>query len=199
MSETNSPETGNNAAPQIGPDFARFNRRAALRRIGITTGATFLGLFAADDLARLAIAGLERHRATQGIAAELAREFNGAGVAYAQGGTYHCGVRDQPCITCGTPGDPGGDGLAQDNPGCPCGDGWTMPCLECNVPDSNCDCMDVADYKFCCCQRAAINTYPCCVDCAGHPLGSPSCNCTAFNAAIDLCGSQYRADSQACV
>lgn len=170
---------------------SRVSRRAALRRLGFTAGAAFLGMFAADDLTRLVLSGMERHDATRGIADSLAHEFRDAGIAYGQGGggSSHCGINDVPCRcqfidpetgTCPNPG--------------PCG--CCDPCLHCTPPDSNCFCMDVADYKWCCCKQAAINQYPSCVDCNGAPNGNPGC--LEFNLAMAQCEAQHTQDTQNC-
>lgn len=61
----------------------RMSRRAALRKLGISSAATVLGVFAADDLARMAIMVMEQNKVTQRIAEALAHDFKNAGVALA--------------------------------------------------------------------------------------------------------------------
>lgn len=57
--------------------------RAALRKLGITSAVTVLGVFAADDLARMAIRVMEENKSTSQLAEVLAHDFNNAGVALA--------------------------------------------------------------------------------------------------------------------
>ena len=61
----------------------RMNRRAALKKLGITSVATVLGVFAADDFARMAIRVMEQNKATRQVAETLAHELKNAGVALA--------------------------------------------------------------------------------------------------------------------
>ena len=58
-------------------------RRAALRKIGITSSMTVFGMFAADDLARMVIKKMEETEATRQIAETVAHEFKNAGIAFA--------------------------------------------------------------------------------------------------------------------
>jgi len=64
----------------------RMTRRSALRKIGVTTSIALFGMFAVDDLARLAVRKLEEHKETRGIAETVAREFKTSGVAFAAAG-----------------------------------------------------------------------------------------------------------------
>lgn len=61
----------------------RMSRRAALRKLGITSAATLLGVFAVDDFARMAIRVMEQNKATEKVAEVLAHDFKDAGVAHA--------------------------------------------------------------------------------------------------------------------
>lgn len=61
----------------------RMNRRAALKKNGITSVATVLGVFAADDFARMAIRVMEQNKATRQVAETLAHELKNAGIALA--------------------------------------------------------------------------------------------------------------------
>lgn len=61
----------------------RMTRRAALRRIGMTSGLVVFSLLTVDDLARLAAEKLKDNKATEQIGTSLAKEFQGAGVAFA--------------------------------------------------------------------------------------------------------------------
>ena len=57
----------------------KLSRRAALRRIGMTSGIAVLGLLTVDDLARVAAKKLEQNELTRGIA----QDFKSAGIAFA--------------------------------------------------------------------------------------------------------------------
>jgi len=61
----------------------RLTRRAALRKIGITSGMALFGMFAVDDLARIAIKKLEEHKETLAIGETVAREFKDSGIVFA--------------------------------------------------------------------------------------------------------------------
>lgn len=61
----------------------RFSRRAALRKLGITSGMALFSLFAVDDLARIAIKKLEEHKQTHEIGETVAQEFKNTGVVFA--------------------------------------------------------------------------------------------------------------------
>lgn len=62
---------------------ARLSRRAALRKIGITSGMAFFSMFAVDDLARMAIKKMEENKQTREIGETVAREFKNTGVVFA--------------------------------------------------------------------------------------------------------------------
>lgn len=61
----------------------KMTRRAALRKLGLTTGMSIFGLFAVDDLARMVISKMQEHEATKKIAEGLAHEFKDAGAVFA--------------------------------------------------------------------------------------------------------------------
>ena len=61
----------------------KMTRRAALRKLGITSGMAFFSLFAVDDLARMAIKKMRQNEATRDIAETVAREFQNSGIAFA--------------------------------------------------------------------------------------------------------------------
>lgn len=61
----------------------RFSRRAALRKLGITSGMALFSLLAVDDLARIAIKKLEEHKQTHEIGETVAQEFKNTGVVFA--------------------------------------------------------------------------------------------------------------------
>ena len=71
-------------------DQEKLSRRAALRRIGMTSGIAFVGLLTIDDLARVASRKLEQNELTRGIA----KDFKSAGVAFATSGLPSPSVLD---------------------------------------------------------------------------------------------------------
>lgn len=95
------PETNDSTSPVSEAAAARekfdqekMSRRAALRKIGLTSGIALFGMFAVDDLARLALRGLQQHKETQAVAETVAQELRGSGVAFAadggDSGYYDC-------------------------------------------------------------------------------------------------------------
>jgi hypothetical protein len=166
------------------------SRRAALRRLGFTAGAGLFGMIAADDAARLVISEMQKREATRGVADALAKDFGSAGIASAQL-TEICGVLTIGCIYYNI--DPLTMMCSHPTP-CGCEE----PCLNCPPPGELCECMDVADWKFCNCLQAAANAYPCCADCNGTPLGNPSCSCTVYSFNVNYCGAVYRYDTDQC-
>ena len=61
----------------------RLTRRAALRKMGYTSGIAIFSMFAVDDLARMAIQKMEQHKETKQIAETVAKEFKNTGIAFA--------------------------------------------------------------------------------------------------------------------
>ncbi len=92
---------------------ARLSRRAALRKMGLTTGMAFFGLFAVDDLARIAIKQMEQHKETRQVAETVAKEFKTAGIAFADAGSI---TLSSACGRCYTEAGNGTDGCSKDNP-----------------------------------------------------------------------------------
>ena len=74
-------------------------RRAALRKLGITSNMAFFSLFAVDDLARMAIKQMRQNEAMRDIAETVAREFKDSGIVLAQT-ARKCG--DDTCDQCAT-------------------------------------------------------------------------------------------------
>ena len=64
----------------------KMSRRAALRKIGLTSGMALFGMLAVDDFARLALRGLQQHKETQAVAETVAQELRSSGVAFAADG-----------------------------------------------------------------------------------------------------------------
>ncbi len=61
----------------------KMSRRAMLRSMGVMTGVAVVTLISSDDLARLAVSKLRENEATREIGDTLAKEFRGAGIAFA--------------------------------------------------------------------------------------------------------------------
>lgn len=88
----------------------RLTRRAALRKMGYTSGIALFSMFAVDDLARMAMKQMEQHKETRQIAETIAEEFKNAGIAFAS---------PQSSGPCGSspyypPGTLGGDNIGRD-------------------------------------------------------------------------------------
>lgn len=82
-------------------------RRSALRKFGITSSMALFGMFAIDDLARVAIKKMEENKLTHEVGETVAKEFKNSGIAFA-----------------------GADGSSSGNP---CGnDTGTVNCEACN-------------------------------------------------------------------
>ena len=80
----------------------RLTRRAALRKMGYTSGIALFSMFAVDDLARMAIQKMEQHKETQQIAETVAKEFESSGIALANfTSSVPCGYNTFPgCWNC---------------------------------------------------------------------------------------------------
>jgi len=113
----------------------KMTRRAALRKLGITSGMAFFSLFAVDDLARVAIKQMRQNEATHDIAETVAREFQNAGIAFA----------DDPPITTG---------------GCLPGNGVIAGCGGADI-GANCLCCPTAAGSVAACvTQACLRCYP---------------------------------------
>ena len=111
----------------------KMTRRAALRKLGITSGMAFFSLFAVDDLARMAIKQMRQNEATRDIAETVAREFKDSGIAFAD-----------------TPPNPTPCSASQILPGCAGADIGT-----------NCVCCATAAVsQQACVQQACLRCYP---------------------------------------
>ena len=111
----------------------KMTRRAALRKLGITSSMAFFSLFAVDDLARVAIKRMRQNEATRDIAETVAREFKDSGIAFAS-----------------TPPNPTPCSAGQIKPGCAGADIGT-----------NCVCCATAALtQEDCVQQACLRCYP---------------------------------------
>lgn len=97
-------EADNSATPKWDKvEQERLTRRAALRKMGYTSGIALFSLFAVDDLARMAIQKMEQHKETRQIAETVAKEFKNAGIALAGPNSYNdpcAGSTQQDCQGC---------------------------------------------------------------------------------------------------
>ena len=82
-SNSNVPETTDAADALAQFEQDKLNRRAALRKIGLTTGMALFAMFGTDDLARLAARKLERYKHDSVIADAVAKDFKNIGIAFA--------------------------------------------------------------------------------------------------------------------
>lgn len=78
----------------------RLSRRQALKRLGMTSAMATFALFSVDDLARMVGKAMQQRAGDNKVAAQLAKEFQQAGIALA-GGPANC----YGCCT-GSTGDP---------------------------------------------------------------------------------------------
>ena len=110
----------------------KMTRRAALRKLGITSSMAFFSLFAVDDLARVAIKRMRQNEATRDIAETVAREFKDSGIAFATTPVT------TPCL------------VSEIKPGCAGGDiGTNCAC-----------CQTAAATQEACVQQACLRCYP---------------------------------------
>ncbi len=82
----------------------RLTRRAALRKMGYTSGIALFSMFAVDDLARMAIKKMEQHKETRQIAETVAKEFKNSGIAFANSTSNYtptCCTSNLDCSCCG--------------------------------------------------------------------------------------------------
>lgn len=118
LNEADTNEAEDLEAARLKYEAEKMTRRAALRKLGITSGMAFFSLFAVDDLARMAIKKMRQDEATRGIAETVAREFNDSGIALAQTrpcGDPNCNQCSDGCLTwnCSCPPIPEGGSCQQ--------------------------------------------------------------------------------------
>ncbi len=78
----------------------KMTRRAALRKLGFGAGMAAFALLGVDDLARMVGKRMERMSSDNKVAQQVAKEFQQAGVAFADGGgssTSVCSGTGNPC------------------------------------------------------------------------------------------------------
>ena len=61
----------------------RITRRQALKRFGMTAGVAALAMFSVDDLAHIVGKAMQQRAGDNKVAAQIAKEFQQAGVAFA--------------------------------------------------------------------------------------------------------------------
>ncbi len=133
LSETAAPDSATPKWDRV--EQERLTRRAALRKMGYTSGIALFSMFAVDDLARMAIKKMEQHKETKQIAETVAREFKNSGIALANSGSNYNGCPTIFCdctYTCGQPGTVGADGRTFDQ--------CIGHCVDVNNPPSGCSC-----------------------------------------------------------
>ena len=135
LNEAGTNEADALEAARLKYEAEKMTRRAALRKLGITSGMAFFSLFAVDDLARMAIKKMRQDEATRGIAETVAREFKDSGIAFA----------DDPPITIG---------------GCLPGNGVIAGCAGADI-GANCLCCSTAAGSLTACvAQACLRCYP---------------------------------------
>ena len=80
----------------------KMTRRAALRKLGFGAGMAAFALLGVDDLARMVGKRMERMAGDNKVAEQVAKEFQGMGVALADGPSYYPYYSYSPCAGCGT-------------------------------------------------------------------------------------------------
>jgi hypothetical protein len=81
-------------SPKVEPVWERVERerlarRAALRKIGMTTGMAVFAMFSVDDLARMVGQKMEQRSGDSKVADQIAREFQQAGIAMADSPPFY--------------------------------------------------------------------------------------------------------------
>ena len=79
----------------------KMTRRAALRKFGFGAGLAAFSLLGVDDIARMVGKRMERMAGDNKVAGQIAKEFQGAGIAFAAGPSYGGGGGGNP--GCGSP------------------------------------------------------------------------------------------------
>ena len=85
----------------------RLSRRQALKRLGMTSAMATFALFSVDDLARMVGKAMQQRAGDNKVAAQIAKEFQQAGVVLAWGDTGStCWASGQSfnCAGCGAGG-----------------------------------------------------------------------------------------------
>ena len=88
----------------------RFSRRQALKKFGITSAMAAFALFSVDDLAQMVGKAMEQRARDNKVAQQVAKEFQQAGVAFADGGFSSgsgCSGTGRPCYNPPPPSAPG--------------------------------------------------------------------------------------------
>jgi hypothetical protein len=154
-------EITSNAVPETAKEKferERLSRRQALKRLGMTSAMATFALFSVDDLARMVGKAMQQRAADNKVAAQVAQEFQNAGIVMANGAS---GAYCQSNYNCGA--CPDSTSLGQ----C-CGLNFTSPsncCINATWPGTvqscqNC-CSDVTSYG-----RSGFNEESCKQSCS---------------------------------
>jgi len=68
----------------------RLSRRQALKKFGMTSAMATFALFSVDDLARMVGKAMQQRAGDNKVAGQIAREFQQAGIALADGSPITC-------------------------------------------------------------------------------------------------------------
>ena len=79
----------------------KMTRRAALRKLGFGAGMAAFALLGVDDLARMVGQRMERMAGDNKVAEQVAKEFQGMGVALATPVPYYPCISNYDCTGCG--------------------------------------------------------------------------------------------------
>ncbi len=164
------PEAVTETTEKPGAEWERFergqvSRRAALKKMGITTGMAVFALFSVDDLARMVGREMERRERDSRVAEQIAREFSEAGIAMAAGPSVCChnGPNGGSCTCCSGNDNIGACCLGSPNPN------------QCCVNAGNAQKpQNVYDTCLTCCQIIHASEGTAFDQCAATCPGSPS-------------------------
>jgi GNAT superfamily N-acetyltransferase len=118
-------------------EHEKMTRRAALRKLGFGAGMAAFALLGVDDFARMVGQRMERMAGDNKVALAVAREFQGAGIAFAGGPSWACHSCDDNCI-------PGAYQYCE-----PC----VWPCTGSILRDENCGDFNYGKCQACCLAR----------------------------------------------
>ena len=114
MPENDEQDVSAGAAAPVETDRDRFererlSRRQALKRFGMTSAMATFALFSVDDLARMVGKAMQQRAGDNKVAAQVAKEFQSAGIVLANSPS---GSPSSPKLPCDTTGCAGCSGTA---------------------------------------------------------------------------------------
>lgn len=155
MPNPNTDPTENEPTAPMDLDTARrveqekLTRRAALRKLGFGAGMGAFMLLGVDDFARMVGKRMERMAGDNKAAETVAKEFQGAGVAFAGGPSWICGGCVDNCKA---------------GPFQKCTPCTLYPCTGSHLDDVECNSLSYAQCQACCHSRNSnLDDYNNCV------------------------------------